>query len=59
VDFRAGLAVDDSTVKLFVDNLLNERGAVDIQESVAAPGSPARLAIIRPLAVGLQVTTGF
>jgi outer membrane receptor protein involved in Fe transport len=59
VDLRAGLAVDDSTINLFVDNLLNERGAVDIQESVATPGSPARLAVIRPLAVGLQITTRF
>jgi len=58
-DLRAGLAIDDSTLNLFVDNVLNERGAVDIQESLGSLTSPPRLAVIRPLAVGLQVTTAF
>ena len=57
LDLRVGLAVDNSTISLFVDNVLNERGAVDVEELTSSPSVPAHLAVIRPLSIGLQITT--
>ncbi|MGB8841130.1 MAG: TonB-dependent receptor [Aliidongia sp.] len=59
LDLRAGLAADSRTITLFINNVLNDRGAVDIQDQIAPPGTPARETITRPLSVGLQVTLGF
>ncbi|MEA2754223.1 MAG: iron complex outerrane recepter protein [Aliidongia sp.] len=59
LDLRAGLAADDRTITLFIDNVLNERGAVDIQNQISPPGTPARETVIRPLSVGLQLTLAF
>jgi len=59
LDLRAGVGIDTTTISLFADNVLNARGAVDIQDSNVPTGAPARETVIRPLAVGLQVTTAF
>jgi iron complex outermembrane receptor protein len=62
VDLRTGLAEGSGTIALFVDNLLNARGAVDLQDTsnvFGAPASPARETVIRPFSIGLQMTTAF
>ena len=59
LDLRTGVAIDNSTVTLFVDNLLNQRGAVDIQSTPTPPNAPVHETVIRPLAIGLQITTAF
>jgi iron complex outermembrane receptor protein len=62
VDLRTGLALGSNTITLFVDNLLNARGAVDLQDTSNAfggPATPARETVIRPFSIGLQMTTAF
>jgi|HubBroStandDraft_1064217.scaffolds.fasta_scaffold00762_14 iron complex outermembrane receptor protein len=59
LDLRTGLAVDNETITLFIDNVLNERGVVEIQDQEFPIGAPARETVIRPLALGLQFTMGF
>ena len=59
LDLRTGVAIDDTTITLFVDNALNDRGAVDIQNAPTAANAPVHETIIRPLAIGLQITTAF
>ncbi len=56
LDLRTGIAVDDTTITLFVDNVLDARGAVDIQDF---PTSTLHETVIRPLSFGLQLTTAF
>jgi iron complex outermembrane recepter protein len=55
LDLRAGLARDPFTLSLFVDNALNERGIVDLENT----STIARETIIRPISFGIQLTAGF
>jgi iron complex outermembrane recepter protein len=60
LDLRAGVAIDNSTITLFVNNVLDARGAVDIEDSpTPPPGAPIHETVIRPLSIGLQLTTAF
>jgi iron complex outermembrane recepter protein len=56
LDLRTGVAIDDSTITLFVDNVLDARGALDVQDSLTPT---LHETIVRPLAIGLQLTTAF
>jgi outer membrane receptor protein involved in Fe transport len=59
LDLRTGLAIDDSTITLFVDNVTDARGAVDIQTAPTPANAPLHETLIRPLSIGLQITTAF
>jgi outer membrane receptor protein involved in Fe transport len=59
LDLRAGLARDPFTLSLFVDNALNERGIVDLENTPNTAGAPAHETIIRPVTFGVQLTAGF
>jgi iron complex outermembrane recepter protein len=59
LDLRTGVAIDDTAITLFVDNVTNARGAVDIQNAPTPPNAPVHETLIRPMSIGLQITTAF
>jgi len=59
VDLRAGVALGEWDLSLYVRNLFDKRAQLSANTIFASAGGPARLAIMRPRTVGLVATTTF
>jgi len=55
VDLRAGLQGDRWGVTLFIDNLLDERGEVNLNTTYVPMGGPAYQIVTQPRTIGLQL----
>jgi outer membrane receptor protein involved in Fe transport len=61
IDGRVGVEFNDFTVQLFIKNATNEAGEIsaDMSNTTFNPSAAARVALVQPRTIGLQVTYDF
>jgi outer membrane receptor protein involved in Fe transport len=59
LDLRAGMQFGAVQVGLYVRNLTNTDGQLSADTTLSALGSPARVAILQPRTIGLQLSSEF
>lgn len=59
VDLRAGVLVGKLQFSAYIRNLTDREGQVSADTTLSALGAPARVSVIQPRTVGLQVSTEF